>query len=31
MDWYAWLIEYLKSQHIEIVDYKQAIFELENK
>ena len=31
MDWYMWLIEYLKSQHIEIVDYKQAIFELENK
>ena len=28
-DWYMWLIEYLSSQKIEFVDYKQAIKELE--
>jgi len=31
MDWYMWLIEFLKTQDIEIVDFKQAIVELENK
>ena len=31
VDWYMWLIEYLKSQQIEFVDFKEAIIELENK
>lgn len=30
-DWYMWLIEYLLSQGIEFVNFKQAIKELENK
>lgn len=29
-DWYIWLIEYLVSQKIEFVNFKQAIIELEN-
>lgn len=28
-DWYMWLIEYLSSQHIECINFKQAINELE--
>lgn len=27
-DWYTWLIEYLRKNHIEIISYKQAIKEL---
>ncbi len=30
-DWYIWLIEYLSSQKIEFVNFKQAIKELESK
>ena len=29
-DWYMWLIEYLVSQKIEFVNFKQAVIELEN-
>ena len=29
-EWYMWLIEYLSSQKIEFVNFKQAITELEN-
>ena len=30
-DWYMWLIEYLGTQKIEFVNFKQAIKELENQ
>lgn len=31
IDWYIWLINYLKENNIEFVNFRQAIIELENK
>jgi hypothetical protein len=31
LDWYMWLVEYLKTNKIECVNYSQAILELEKK
>jgi len=31
LDWYMWLVEYLKTNNIEFINYKDAVLELENK